>query len=347
MQEHPRGRVVSLAMNAADQTFLSRTQVLLRGLYNSGLCVLYHDATLQVRIVENQPKSWPSTADILAGGDLAIFDADTAERVLAVKRCVLRTGEAARMEVAIARAEAGPEWFDLHIEADYDDADDIQGLFVSATDITHVKSREATLRGLLYEVSHRSRNMLAILQSILSHTARHSRGIAQFERTFRGRIASLAHSQDLVTQANWRGVAFRSLVLRQLAEFRSSNDTELMVDGADPDLNPNEALYLGLALHELGANSATFGVLASGRGRISVSAEQSDGFNRMDWTEELSEPLAVPTSRGFGRTVLEVVVSRAIDGEASYAIEPQRVAYSIKWPSWPSLLDKRPYPAKR
>lgn len=335
-RQAPQRRSRSLSMNARDDRFLNRTQMLLRGLYSSGLCVMYHDATLRVRLVENAPATWPPPEVILAEGDAAIFDSETAAQVIAAKRQVLASGVPARVEAAVRRGGREAAWFDLDIEPDLEagpEGEEVQvrGLFVSATDITQLKGREEALRALLYEVSHRSRNLLAILQSILGHTARHSDDIASFERKFRGRIASLAHSQDLVTTSNWQGVQFRRLAERQLVDFARRNQPPPLIRGDDPILSPKTALHIGLALHELAANSASFGVLASGAGSIDIAVASSGADQRLTWTEDLGTPRDLTPARGFGQAILEQVVARAINGRAEYRITPAQITYHIDW----------------
>lgn len=311
---------------------------MLQGLRNSGLCVLYHDAALEVRLVENAPAAWPSPAEILARGDSAIFDPDTAERILEIKRGVLETGAPARMEVAVRSSDREARWYELRIEAD--DAPSgpggeggaIRGLFVSVVDITELKTREEAQRALLYEVSHRSRNLLAILQSILGHTARSSDSIATFERKFRGRIAALAHSQDLITRSNWQGVRFHRLVLNQLGDYLGPGVAPPVILGPDPLIGPNAALHLGLALHELAVNSASFGVLAQGHGDLAIETETTIQGQSMTWTEALAVPRTPPEGSGFGRSILTLIVPRAVNGHADYCLAADRVRYRIDWP---------------
>ena len=319
---------------------VDRIKTLLRGLRNSGVCILYHDAQLAIRLVENPPPGWPPAERILEGGDAEIFDPDTAARVLQTKRAVLESGAPARLEVARAGAPGQERsWFELHIEADTlpatpgePDGGTARGLFVSAIDITVLKKREEELRTLLFEVNHRSRNLLAIMQSVLGHTARTSDNVAAFERKFRGRVAALAHSQDLITRSNWQGTRFHRLALNQLAEQVGGGITPPMLLGPDPLISPNTALYLGLALHELSVNSATYGALRKGRGAVVIETETTRDGQAMTWDERLEEPRPTPEGRGFGIAILEQIVPRALNGAATMTLEPDRLRYRIDWP---------------
>jgi len=311
----------------------NRTRTLLRGIRHSGLCVIYYDAKLAVRLVENSPPSWPPPEAILAGGVAAVFDPFTSERVLAAKREAMATGAPQRVEAPYRPDGGDLLWFELSLEADREGEDgQPRGLFLAVSEITQTKRREGALRNLLVEVSHRSRNMLAILQSILGQTAGHASSVREFEEKFRGRIASLAQSQDLITYANWQEVRFRRLVETQLAPFTDGAAVEAAVEGFDPLLSPGMALHLGLALHELAANSAAYGVLASGKGRIRVRAEPLGAGARIEWIETSARPLEPPEEWGFGRTVLLHVVPRALRAEATYSIGAEGVHYALDLP---------------
>lgn len=322
-------------MSSLDPPLDDRTQTLLRGLRNSGLCVMQCDTGLIPRLIENAPANWPPVEMILALGDAAIFDTETAERIAETKHGVLSTGTPARLEVARRIEGQDTHWYELHVEADRASHPDglIRGLFVSITEITELKNREEALRALLYEVSHRSRNLLAILQSVLGHTARSSDSIATFERKFRGRIAALAHSQDLITRSNWQGVRFHRLVMNQLADHLPAGSVPPPILGPDPLINPNTALHLGLALHELAANSASYGAIAQGSGKVVIETYSTPAGQSMMWRETLAKPREAPVaSGGFGRAILTQIVPRAVNGTADYAITPESVSYRVTWP---------------
>lgn len=308
-----------------------RTQTLLRGLQSSGLCVIYYDADLVAKLVENPPPSWPPEAEILASGISAVFDAFTAERVRSAKREVLASGTSQRLEAPLRPGGGDLLWFELILEPDHVAEGPPRGVFISVMDITATMRREAALRDLLFEVSHRSRNMLAILQSILGQTAGHSSSVAEFEQKFRGRIASIAQSQDLITYANWQSVRFRRLVETQIAPFGDESRVKPQIDGEDPLLSPNAALHLGLAMHELSANSSVFGVLAADAGEIRINASPLGSGYRLEWIETPVRPfeLPEPINWGFGRTVLAHVAPRALRAEAVYSVEPEGVHYAL------------------
>ena len=167
----------------------------------------------------------------------------------------------------------GVRWFQVWVDADRGDCGDVHGVVTTMVETTEQKRREQTLRTLLREVSHRSKNLLAIIQSIATQTGRYSGHIDDFLTRFRGRLQSLASSQDLVTSSNWRGAALRELVIGQVGRYGADPAHSLRFQGANPYLNPNAALHIGLAMHELAVNSVSYGALSRPDGFVEVTAD--------------------------------------------------------------------------
>jgi len=304
---------------------------MLRGLRLSGMCVLYQDRDLNVLMVENAPDFWPTRREIMAGGDHAIFDSKTAERTASAKRSVLAGGDSVRLEVSVLHDEE-PRWFEMTIEPD-DDHAGVRGLYVTVIEITDIKHREQVLKALLREVSHRSKNLLAIIQSIATQTARFSGSMDDFLMKFRGRLLSLSQSQDLVTDSNWRGAQFSDLLDMQVGRYAGADAVRFI--GSDCFLTPNAALHVGLAIHELAVNSAAYGALADGRGSVSVELVGRDdalGGTMMVWSEHLRDGRQGIDKRRFGSAVLEKVVPAALDSHAYYEITAELVIYRLDIP---------------
>lgn len=319
--------------NEALSPRFDRFRAMLRGLRLSGMCVLYQDRDLNVLMVENAPDFWPSRRDIMAGGDLAIFDNKTAERATSAKKSVLAGGDSVRIEVSVLH-NGEPRWFEMMVEPDDAHMGFVRGLYVTIIEITDIKHREQVLKALLREVSHRSKNLLAIIQSIATQTARFSGSKDDFLIKFRGRIHSLSQSQDLVTASNWHGARFSDLLGVQLARYVGGNESNVTQAGDDCYLTPNAALHVGLAIHELAVNSAAFGALSDGNGSVSVELVlhgDGDGVV-MIWNERRGGGEHAVDHGRFGSAVLEKVVPSALGSQASYEISDDRVVYQVDIP---------------
>lgn len=299
-------------------------------LRHTGIYVAYHDRSLT--------KVW--TRNILAplvpkkkGGGLPPAQL---ERIEAAQRHVLETGESGRIEVSMPH-EDGVRWFDIWLDADLDDDGTIQGIVSTWIEVTEQKRREQTLKTLLREVSHRSKNLLAIIQGIASQTGRYSSDIGDFLTRFRGRLQSLSSSQDLVTSSNWRGARLRELIEGQMERYGADPSRSLRFEGVDPFLNPNAALHIGLAVHELVVNSMSYGALSQSDAVVDVTAGLADLDANppalwLRWNERFPS-CSGPEQKRFGSVALERVVPAALDGMATFEISDDRVEYHLVVPA--------------
>jgi two-component sensor histidine kinase len=83
-------------------------------------------------------------------------------------------------------------------------------------------------------------------------------------------------------------------------------------------LNPQVAVQLALVLHELGTNARKYGALSVPDGLLSLTwgmrANATDYF-LLDWKESKGPQVSVPSTRGFGMTLIEETL-RTLGGEA-------------------------------
>lgn len=319
-----------LAAGSGDTLAPEFSRGLLQAIANTAVSVLYQDMDDAVVWSLNVPAPWTVSPFSGKGG---VLSDEVSEQLAAARRAALIGGRSQALEIQLT-ADGGARWFDIWIDADRDEDGTIRGLITTAVETTDHKLREQTLKTLLREVSHRSKNLLAIILSIAGQTGRYSGSIETFLSRFRGRIQSLASSQDLVTLSNWRGADLRQLARGQIGRYCEDVDRCVSITGPSPYLNPNAAVHVGLALHELAVNSISHGALAGADGHVEldVGASAVDGRQGVEivWREQVDG--AAPDSRRFGSIALERVVPAALEGSATLAFEDGRVEYRLFMP---------------
>ena len=167
---------------------------------------------------------------------------------------------------------------------------------------------------LLAELSHRVKNMLAVMQAIARQSAVSASTVPGFVANFRGRLGALAAAHDLLTASGWRGVGLAGLAQAVLAPH-VGQEGRLALELSDVPLQPALAQSLALVFHELATNAAKHGALSSPEGKVRLSTDPTRPDLVMVWREQGGPPVMRPAMRGFGTTLLEGAVAHQHGGQ--------------------------------
>jgi PAS domain S-box-containing protein len=206
-----------------------------------------------------------------------------------------------------------------------------------ATDVTERKKAEAHQHFLMQELSHRSKNLLSIVQAIADQTLRNSSDLKEFQNRFDGRLRGLAGSNDLLARSDWRGSSLSALVELQLATFIDLKSPQLEIRGPKVDLTAEAAQAIGLALHELATNAVKHGALSVPHGKLSISWQVDQTRNaeglRLDWRERGGPSVTVPKQTGFGHVVMKKMVEQAVQGTVELNFASEGLQWSLRAPA--------------
>jgi PAS domain S-box-containing protein len=302
--------IEQLRLTAELATLLQRYEIALRG---SDVTVFTQDSDLRYTSISNDFLGH-KVNEIIDRTDADLIPADNQQAVMDMKRTVLDSGQPLDRELQIFDSQIS-RWYDFHIEP-VRDRNRITGLTCAVVDITASKEGEEHLRLLLREISHRSKNLLAIIQSMARQTARASGSIEDFLNQFNARVQALARSHDLLVQENWHGAVLRDLLKSQLSPYVDTDLGQVEIEGPSVILKPETAQNLGLALHELASNASKYGALSVPSGKVSVRwSEKSNDGVELVWKETGGPVVGVPEKRGFGSMLIQQNLSRSLESE--------------------------------
>jgi PAS domain S-box-containing protein len=201
-------------------------------------------------------------------------------------------------------------------------------------DITERKTSENNIQSLLREMSHRSKNLLSVIQAIAGQTVRTAGTMEEFAKRFILRLHGLANSHDILVDQAWQGAPLAALVRIHLAPFVDGDASRLEMSGPDVVLSARAAQAIGMALHELATNAAKHGALRIPGGKVVVEWDierDSDetGRLRVTWSEHGGPPVKSPLSKGFGHVVISNIVADSLNGEASIDYAPQGLVWRM------------------
>jgi PAS domain S-box-containing protein len=208
-----------------------------------------------------------------------------------------------------------------------------------ARDITERKEAEARQKLLVRELQHRTKNMLAVIQSIATSTLRRSHDLASAEEAFVGRLHALARAQEFVASGPAGGVPLRDLVEDELAAFA----TRLRIDGVPVVLGGAFAQQFALVLHELATNAAKYGSLSTTNGRLLISWEVTsrppEPTLLFSWLERDGPRVVAPKTSGFGSQLLAIAFTKA--PRVAYA--EKGFEFDVEVPLWQILGAAAPH----
>lgn len=203
-------------------------------------------------------------------------------------------------------------------------------------DVTEQRKAGNHLRFLLREMSHRSKNLLAVIQSIARQTMRTSGSMTEFTDRFERRLHGLAASHDILVGQNWEGAALANLVRSQIAPFVELSSARVEVNGPAIDLDATAAQAVGLALHELATNAVKYGALSDGNGKVRISWRyDATGGERaliLSWVEEGGPAVTPPSRKGFGNAVIESMAPKSVLGSVSLEYAPSGLHWHLTIP---------------
>jgi two-component sensor histidine kinase len=308
---------------------------MLRLLRGASITVFAQDAGLRYRWLENPPASWNAHGDVRGRTDGDLLPPGAAAAAIAPKRSALSTGRPHWAEFVIETRNAR-QYFELYVEPEKRGDGAVSGVIGLVLDVTERRRRVAALEAVVRQASHRSKNLLAILQSVAVHTVRDAASTEQFIEQYRGRIQSISRSQDIALGPSAHGARLPDLVAAQVEPYVAGAGSRVSFQGEDVELTANAALHIGLALSELAIASANHGALAGEEGQVAIEAvraidpetDSSEESLRLTWSETAAgRPVEPP--EGFTRQLLERLIPAALGGRAVLTSTADRLSYVL------------------
>ena len=187
---------------------------------------------------------------------------------------------------------------------------------------------QASIRNsLTRELNHRVKNTLANVLSIIALTRRRATDIDDFANGLDGRIRALSATHDLLTQSDWGVTPVRAVIDAELLPYVHGGDHRVVIEGPAVELAPNDALSLGLAIHELATNAGKYGALSTPGGSLSVTWSMlSDSLVQVIWQESGGPPVSQTRGRGFGTDLIERVVAHELGAPVKLDFDPAGVS---------------------
>ena len=189
--------------------------------------------------------------------------------------------------------------------------------------------RQEQQRVLQYELSHRMKNTLSMVQAVVSQSLRNASDPVAASALASARIQALSRAQDALTATDWSAADVEAGVLSSIAPHADRSD-RFVITGPPVELEARRSLGLALAIHELATNATKYGSLSNDVGRVVILWDVlPDGTFRFSWREVDGPAVTAPSRRGFGERLIENVVPAYFRGRAEVAYETSGLQYEL------------------
>lgn len=251
-----------------------------------------------------------------------MFHPDDQERAWALWRDSLRTGEPYQIEYRLRHHSGEYRWTLGRALAIRDTQGQIVRWIGTCTDI-HESRLAAEERELVaQELSHRIKNIFAVLNGIISLSARDHPEVKPFADQLRQRIYALGEAHDFVRPHTYLNAAMggqgllSALIERLMRPYNSDGVVRVNFIGDDSKIDDAAATPLALLFHELATNSAKYGALSSPNGSVTITAHSNAESYNLEWKENGGPAVTEPEALGgFGTRLVKMSVEGQMRGQ--------------------------------
>ncbi|UGV27983.1 histidine kinase [Rhodopseudomonas boonkerdii] len=191
---------------------------------------------------------------------------------------------------------------------------------------------ERRLTAVIDELNHRVKNILAVIQSIVTRTLRHGSDMDSARDLLIGRIHAMSHVVSLLSESQWQGVP-----LKGLFEARAIPHADrIAVQGPDISISSRAAQSLALLFFELASHSDEGLSLVGKHPNIVahweiVGGEKGDQFH-FRWEEFNTSKATRRVDSDFGVVLLDRVAPEALGGTAKRYFTEVSYVYELTAP---------------
>ena len=191
---------------------------------------------------------------------------------------------------------------------------------------------ERRLTAVIDELNHRVKNILAVIQSIVTRTLRHGADIDVARELLIGRIHAMSNVVSLLSESQWQGVK-----LKGLFEARAIPHAErIVVSGPDIAVSARAAQSLSLLFFELASHSDEGLSLVGKHPHIvahwDVTGEEPDSVFNFRWEEFNTSAATRRADSDFGLILLDRVAPEALGGVSTRYFTDVSYVYELTAP---------------
>ena len=207
-------------------------------------------------------------------------------------------------------------------------------------DLRDAKRAEEARDLLIKELSHRIKNIFAVVGGIAALSARTDPAARPFAKVFRERLGALAQAHEYVrphspeSAPRTGGQTVLGLMRLIMSAYVEDERCRVAIDGDDVAIGERTATALALIMHEQATNAVKYGALSNEAGTVTLTGLRTETCYRLTWAERGGPPVLAPPSRkGFGTELAERSVTGQLDGALEHDWAPGGLVLRLDVPA--------------
>ena len=264
------------------------------------------------------------------GGWSEMFHPEDQERAWDRWRHSLATGETYEIEYRLRHGSGGYRWV-LGRALPVRDADGTIVRWIgTCTDINDAKLDAEQNVVLSRELSHRIKNIFAVINGLIGQSARSYPDAKPFAALLQQRVAALGQAHEFVrphseeSRPDVPEASLQTLLARLFAAYPAFAEGRFTLTGEDAPIDDRGATPIALVFHELATNAAKYGGLSTPDGTVAVTVTRNGKDLVIDWRESGGPAIAsAPQGRGFGSRLVEMSIGGQLGGTMDQDWRPE------------------------
>ncbi|UMY15529.1 PAS domain-containing protein [Methylobacterium organophilum] len=250
-----------------------------------------------------------------------MFHPEDQERAWKRWRHSLATGEPYEVEYRLRHRSGEYRWTLGRALPVRDEEGRIIRWIGTCTDIDAAKRVAEQNELLNRELSHRIKNIFAIISGLIRLSARRDPAVKDFARDLMNRIAALGRAHEFArphseeSRPEMPEMMLQGMLRDLFEPYGIDGVPRVAVEGDDVPVDDKGATPLALLFHELATNAAKYGALSVPDGRVRVSVARTGDDLTLVWEEQGGPAIEGPPSRrGFGTQLATMSVEQQLGG---------------------------------
>ncbi len=266
-----------------------------------------------------------------------MFHPEDQDRAWRVWRHSLGTGEPYYIEYRLRHHSGEYRWVLGRALPVRDASGRIVRWFGTCTDIHESKLAQEEREVVAQELSHRIKNIFAVIGGIVGLAARSHPEASAFAESLRSRIFALGQAHDFVRPHSRSSMpranphSLHALVRELLQPYRLADVERVNFSGDDAPIDDGAATPLALLFHELATNAAKYGALSRPEGRIDITTRRDGDDYLVTWLER-GGPRPDPKATGFGSRLISLSVEGQLRGRLERTFQDDGLRVELALP---------------